>query len=118
MDSTWILDKKLAGLPPKKKLSKLHMDSGNPPGVHLESRWNLWLRVKSSSQKQEIRYSQGSAIVTTGRYEFWNSNVIWNRISVGGWQRSRGLRIGEGNSMTLSVGMGDMRWWIGVWLIA
>jgi hypothetical protein len=24
------------------------MDSGNPPGVHLESRWNLWLRVKSS----------------------------------------------------------------------
>jgi hypothetical protein len=48
MDSTWILDKKLAGLPPKKKLSKLHMDSGNPHGIHMESTWNLWLRVKSS----------------------------------------------------------------------
>jgi hypothetical protein len=24
------------------------MDSGNPPGVQMESRWNLWLRVKSS----------------------------------------------------------------------
>jgi len=37
MLSRWILDKKLAGLPPKKKLSKLHMDSGNPPGLHMES---------------------------------------------------------------------------------
>jgi len=38
MDSRWILDKELAGLTPKKKRSK----------VHLESTWNLWLRVKSS----------------------------------------------------------------------
>ena len=28
MDSTWILDKKLAELPPK-KMSKVHMDSGD-----------------------------------------------------------------------------------------
>jgi hypothetical protein len=38
VDSRWILDKELAGLIPKKKRSK----------VHLESTWNLWLRVKSS----------------------------------------------------------------------
>jgi len=38
MDSRWILDKELAGLTPIKKRSK----------VHLESTWNLWLRVKSS----------------------------------------------------------------------
>ena len=43
MDSRWILDKELAGLTPKKKKVK------SPPGVHLESTWNLWLRVKSSS---------------------------------------------------------------------
>jgi hypothetical protein len=81
-----------------------------------------------------MRYSQGSAIVTTGRYEFWSSNAIWNRIGVGGWRRSRGLRaakvkktegrrrsgglrVGEGNSMTFSVGIGDVRWGIGVGLI-
>jgi hypothetical protein len=39
-DSRWTLDKELAGLTPKKKRSK----------VHLESTWNLWLRVKSSHQ--------------------------------------------------------------------
>jgi len=49
MDSRWILDKELAGLTPKKKRSKVHLDSRNPPGVHLESTWNLWLRVKSST---------------------------------------------------------------------
>jgi hypothetical protein len=43
-----------------------------------------------------MRYSQDSAIVTTGRYEFWSSNAIWNRIGVGGRRRSKGLRVGEG----------------------
>jgi hypothetical protein len=43
-----------------------------------------------------IRYSRGSAMVTTGRYEFWSSNAIWNRIGVGGQRRSGGLRVGEG----------------------
>jgi len=38
VDSRWTLDKELAGLTPKKKRSK----------VHMESTWNLWLRVKSS----------------------------------------------------------------------
>jgi hypothetical protein len=65
-----------------------------------------------------MRYSRDSAIVTTGRYKFWSSNVIWNRIGVGGRRRSRGLRVGEGNSMTFSVGIGDERWGIGVGLIA
>jgi hypothetical protein len=37
LDSRWILDKKLAGLPPKKKLSKLQMDSRDPQGLHRES---------------------------------------------------------------------------------
>jgi hypothetical protein len=43
-----------------------------------------------------MRYSRDSAIVTTGRYEFWSSNAIWNRIGVGGRRRSKGLRVGEG----------------------
>jgi hypothetical protein len=43
-----------------------------------------------------MRYSRDSAIVTTGRYEFWSSNAIWNRIGVGGRRRSRGPRVGEG----------------------
>ena len=37
MLSRWTLDKKLAGLPPKKKLSTLQMDSEDPPGLHMES---------------------------------------------------------------------------------
>jgi hypothetical protein len=49
LDSRWILDKELAGLTPIKKRSKVHLDSRNPPGVHLESTWNLWLKVKSSA---------------------------------------------------------------------
>jgi hypothetical protein len=65
-----------------------------------------------------MRHSRNSAIVTTGRYEFWSSNAIWNRVGVGGRRRSRGLRVGEDNSMTFSVGIGDVRWGIGVRLIA
>jgi hypothetical protein len=49
-----------------------------------------------------IRYSQGLAMGTTGRYEFWSNNTVWNRIGIGGRRRSRGLRVGEGNSMTLA----------------
>ena len=44
VDSRWILDKELAGLTPKKKGQK----STWTPGIHMESTWNLWLRVKSS----------------------------------------------------------------------
>jgi hypothetical protein len=40
-----------------------------------------------------IRYSRGSVMVTTSRYEFWSSNANWNRISVGGRRGSRGLRV-------------------------
>ena len=43
-DSTCTLDKKLAGLPPKKKCLK----STWTPGIDLDSTWNLWGRVKSS----------------------------------------------------------------------
>ena len=44
MESTWILDKKLAGLPPKKKCLK----STWTPGIDLDSTWNLWGTIKSS----------------------------------------------------------------------
>ena len=37
MLSRWILDKKLAGLPPMKKWSKLQMDSRDPPGLAFKS---------------------------------------------------------------------------------
>ena len=33
----------------QKKLCKIHMDSGDWPGLHLDSTWNLWGRVKSST---------------------------------------------------------------------
>ena len=45
LDSRWILDKKLAGLPPKKKC----LNSTWTPGVDLESTWNMWGSVKSSN---------------------------------------------------------------------
>ena len=45
LDSRWILDKKLAGLPPKKKC----LNSTWTPGVDLESTWNMWGSVKSSA---------------------------------------------------------------------
>ena len=44
MNSTWILDKKLAGLPPK----KICLKSTWTLGIDLDSTWNLWGRVKSS----------------------------------------------------------------------
>ena len=44
LDSIWILDKKLAGLPPKKKC----LNSTWTPGVDLKSTWNMWGSVKSS----------------------------------------------------------------------
>jgi hypothetical protein len=50
-----------------------------------------------------MRYSRSSAIVTTGRYEFWSSNAIWNRIGV---------------ETEAASEIGDVRWGIGVGLIA
>jgi hypothetical protein len=52
-----------------------------------------------------IRYRRGSAMITTGRYKFWSSNMIWNRIGIGGQQRLRGLRLGEGREE-----LGDRCW--------
>ena len=45
LDSTWILDKRLTGLPPEKKCLK----STWTLGIDLDSTWNLWGRVKSST---------------------------------------------------------------------
>jgi hypothetical protein len=60
-------------------------------GFHVGSRhciggWEILDILLGSALLSEarIRYSQGLVMVTTGRYEFWSSNAIWSRISVGG----------------------------------
>ena len=49
----WISDKKLAGLPPKKK----YLNSTWTPGVDLESTWNMWGSVKSSISVSQLTTS-------------------------------------------------------------
>ena len=38
----------------QKKMSRVHMDSGDWPGLHMDSTWNLWGRVKSSNPGPSI----------------------------------------------------------------